>query len=68
MLQTINGVNIDFWYNNTLDEITAISCAFSSFDCIYRGNIYIKSKCVGDFSASDSVAIEKTFAFTGFCF
>lgn len=68
MLQTINGVNIDFWYNNTLKELTAISCSFYPSEGIYRGNVYINNKRVGDFSASDSVAIEKAFAFTGFSF
>ena len=61
MAKSVNAVQLDFWYGNTLSEITHVSCSFSDCDCMYRGNMFINGKCVGDFASYDSVAIEKFF-------
>lgn len=49
------------WYGNSLDEITKITCSFSDLDCVYRGNLYIGDRIVGDYVTADSLKIEKTF-------
>lgn len=54
-------MNLDFWYGNKIEEITQATVSFSDLDCEYRGNMYINGKCVGDFSSSNSVEVEKTF-------
>lgn len=59
---------IDFWYKDNLKDVTAIDCFFYASDCIYRGNMYKNGAIIGDYSAKDSVEIEKTFSFTGFSF
>ena len=55
-------MEFDFWYGDTVAEVTSISCFFNDLDCEYRGNMYRKDgKCIGDFSATDSLEIEKYF-------
>lgn len=54
-------MNFDFWYGNTLSEITNATVTFYPNESVYRGNMYINGKCVGDFSSKDSVKIEKIF-------
>ena len=53
-------VNIDFWYKNSLQEITRIDLFFNGYSGLYEGNIYINNKIVGDFCADDSIELEKT--------
>ena len=44
-------MNIDLWYGNTLKECDNYNWRFSDCDLVYRGNIYIDGKAVGDFTA-----------------
>lgn len=53
---------LDMWYRNKPEEVDKISFSFSDLDCVYRGNCYVNGKCVGDFSTSDSLEIERTFS------
>ncbi len=51
----------DFWYNDKLTDVDAISVFFVP-DCgVYRGNMYKAGRMVGDFVTSDSLQIEKYF-------
>lgn len=52
---------IDFWYGDKLADVTKIDISFSDCDCVYRGNVYINNKIVGDYTCSDSVLLEKKF-------
>lgn len=54
-------MKINMWYGNSLDEITKVDCFFSDLDCVYRGNLYIGDRMVGDYVTADSLKIEKTF-------
>lgn len=54
-------MQIDFWYGNTMEQVTHVTCSFSDIDCTYRGNLYIGNKAVGDFICSDSTIIEQWF-------
>ena len=56
----INGVLFDFWYNDTLEDVTKVSCSFCP-GCIYRGNVWKGDKIIGDYSSQDSIAIEQIF-------
>lgn len=51
----------DMWYGNKIEDVTKIDIFFSDLDCLYRGNIYINDKCVGDYTAEDTQEIEKKF-------
>ena len=55
-------MNLDFWYNDKIQEVDRITIYFSDADSIYRGNMYKAGKIIGDFSSPDSVEIEKTFS------
>ena len=55
-------MTIDMWYGNKIQEINGIIINFSDCDCVYRGNVYIDEKIVGDFTTPDSIEIEETFA------
>ena len=59
-------LSIDFWYNNTKEDITGASCSFYPNDGEYRGNIYNGNKMIGDYFSDDSVEIEKYFRKIGF--
>ena len=53
---------VDFWYNNTLNDVKKITVFFSDLDAVYRGNMYDKTgKCIGDYYTKNSVEIEKKF-------
>lgn len=54
-------MKIDMWYNNNIAEVTKLDVFFSDMDCVYRGNIYIGEKCVGDYEADTLQEIEKKF-------
>lgn len=54
-------MKIDMWYGDKVSDVDAIDISFSDCDCIYRGNCFIKGKCVGDYVVSDSVKLEKMF-------
>lgn len=52
---------LDMWYGNSVSEVDHIDIFFCDLDCEYRGNVYIKGKCVGDYSCKDSMEIPKLF-------
>jgi hypothetical protein len=52
-------INLEFWYNNTLEEVTEIDCFFYPNAGEYRGNLYINGKAVGDYTTRNSSEIEK---------
>ncbi len=51
----------DMWYGNKLEEVDKIDMTISGIDGMYRGNMYIKGKCVGDYATADSTILEKKF-------
>lgn len=54
-------MHIDFWYEEE-KEIAAADCFFYPNSGEYRGNIYNGSgRIIGDYTAKDSVEIEKRF-------
>ena len=55
-------INVDMWYGNSVKEADCIDIAFYDSDCEYRGNIYKNGKAIGDYSAKNSLAIEKRFS------
>ena len=60
-------MKLDFWFENTLKDVHAITCSFSDLDRIYRGNMIDKhGKMIGDYSTKDSTEIEKHFKFFKF--
>lgn len=53
-------MTIEKWYKG--EKIARADCFFYPETGIYRGNLYNKSgKIIGDYSARDSVEIEKRF-------
>lgn len=52
---------IDMWYGNKPSDCDSIDAFFYPNEGIYRGNIYLKGKAIGDFSATDSLEIENQF-------
>ena len=55
------GINIDMWYGDDAKNVTHADWSFSDRDCLYRGNLYIGSRIVGDYETADSVLLEKMF-------
>ncbi len=51
----------DFWYGDTIEDVNGASAVFYPNEGVYRGNLYKDEKIVGDYVATDSVAIEKLF-------
>ena len=49
---------IDMWYGDKIEDVDKIDITF--YD-MYRGNVYIKGKCVGDYVTDDSTILEKKF-------
>lgn len=54
-------INIDMWHGDKPEDADRISVSFSDMDCEYRGNIYKNGKAIGDYSANDSLEIQKAF-------
>ena len=57
---------IDMWYGDSFNKRDyAVTCTFYPNEGEYRGNIYRLSdgKCVGDYSCSDSVVIERELGY-----
>ena len=54
-------MTVDMWYGNKVEECDGIDVFFYPNGSIYRGNIYLKGKAIGDFSTTDSVEIERVF-------
>ena len=57
----MKGIHFDFWYGHKLKDVTLIDAFFYPNERIYRGNIYINDKAIGDFYTDNSVALEKLF-------
>lgn len=54
-------MNIDMWYGDKLEDVTRLDVYWSDPNCVYRGNIYIGKKCVGDYTAKTLQEVEKRF-------
>lgn len=52
---------IDMWYDDDPKTADKIDISFCDLDGIYRGNIWKNGKPIGDYSASDSLELEKAF-------
>ena len=59
--RSTKACKVDMWYGNGTGEVDKIDVTFNDLDGEYRGNCYIKGKCVGDYVAKDTQAIEKQF-------
>ena len=57
-------MRVDMWYGNKIEDVTAITVTFSDIDVVYRGNLIINNKIVGDFVTQDSKEIERIFPFS----
>ena len=57
-------MKVDMWYGNDIEDVTAITVTFSDIDVVYRGNLIINNKIVGDFVTQDSKEIERIFPFS----
>ena len=54
-------IGLDFWYGNKLEDITSADANFYPNEGVYRGNMYIGDRIIGDFVADSSVEIENVF-------
>ena len=54
-------IKIDMWYNDSPQDADNINILFYDNDGEYRGNIYKNGKTIGDYTATSSEEIEKTF-------
>lgn len=54
-------INIDMWYGDDHKKADKIDITFCDLDCVYRGNIYINGKIIGDYTCNDSLELEKAF-------
>lgn len=52
---------LDLWYDNNPSDIDRISITFNDHDCTYRGNLYSGGRIIGDYTATDSIELEKRF-------
>ena len=52
-------MKIDFWFGDTMEQITGISYAFYPNNGEYRGNLYKNGRAVADYVTTDSAEIEK---------
>lgn len=59
-------MKIDMWYGNKEQEVTGAWWCFYPNDGVYRGNLLIGDKFVGDFVADDSCEIQDRFPFVTF--
>lgn len=55
-------ISIDMWYKDDPKKADKIDATFYPCDGKYRGNIYKNGKCIGDYTCTDSVELEKTFS------
>ena len=59
-------MHIDMWYNDNPASADRVSYSFCDSGCTYRGNFYKGTRCIGDFTATDSVELSKRMATLGF--
>ena len=52
---------LDFWYGDTLEDITKIEYWWGDTDYEYRGIMFKGDKVVGDFTFDSSTEIEEVF-------
>jgi len=51
-------ITTDFWYHySDADKINRVDWTFYPNDGLYRGNLYIGDKIVGDYTTDDSTEI-----------
>ena len=55
------STQLDMWYGNKRKEVDDLNLRWSDDFCLYVGNVYIKGKAVGDYSAGDTDTIERWF-------
>ena len=48
-------IKFDMWYNDNPASADHVDCFFYDNDCTSRGNLYKEGRCIGDFTATDSV-------------
>lgn len=60
------NVNLDFWYDHTIEDVTKVSVSFNGSTGLYTGWMYRGEQIIGDFSAADSIELEKTFPHLNF--
>ena len=53
---------IDMWYGDKVKDVDRVDYTFYPNNTEYRGNCYIKGKCVGDYVAKGSLELEKMFS------
>lgn len=54
-------VVVDMWYGDLASDAEKINIIFYPNECIYRGNIWVNGRIVGDYWATSSTALEKRF-------
>ncbi len=54
-------MSIDMWYGDDVKAADGITVYFNDLECTYSGNIYRDGEAIGDFTADNSVEIEKRF-------
>lgn len=54
-------IRLDMWYGDRLSDVTRVNISWSDLDCVYRGNMFIGKKYVGDYTSSSVQEIEKAF-------
>lgn len=54
-------INLNMWYNDDPNTIDSITYTFYANDGQYRGNLFKAGRIVGDYTADNSVDIEKRF-------
>ena len=52
---------IDMWYKDKISDVDGLTVTFYPNEGVYRGNLFIKGRYVGDYSTSDSCRLEKMF-------
>lgn len=54
-------IKFDMWYGDKHTDADKIGIVFYDNAAEYRGNIYKNGKCIGDYTCTDSVELEKAF-------
>lgn len=58
--------NIDMWYGDKIEDVDKITISFSDLDSMYRGNMFINGKFVGDYETDSSLLLEEMFPHLSF--
>ena len=54
-------IYVDMWHGDRASDADRIDVTFSDADCVYRGNIWINGRIVGDYTANTAQEIERRF-------